>query len=141
KGALRFSEHFTDEGHRVFLHACRHALEGIVSKRVDSRYEQRRSRAWLKIKCLHRQEFVVGGFTAPAGSPQHFGALLLGHHDAAGSLVYCGRVGTGFSDASRAAIAVELEARRTAKSPFHAPPQGAGARDVRWVQPELVVEV
>src|SRR6185369_6457585 len=91
--------HQTGKGQAMFEQACRHHLEGIVSKRKDGPYRPGRGRDWLKVKCLRRQEFVIGGFTKPAGSREGFGALLLGVHEK-GKLVYCGRVGTGFTERS-----------------------------------------
>ncbi len=79
----------------MYEHACAHALEGIVSKRADSTYQSKCTLSWAKVKCVRSQEFVVGGYTEPTGSRKHFGALLLGYYDDAGSLMYCGRVGTG----------------------------------------------
>ena len=84
-------------GKRIFKEACQHELEGIVSKKIMGPYERRRSRNWLKVKCSKSQEFVIGGITAPQGARSHFGAILLGFYDRKGRLIYCGRVGTGFS--------------------------------------------
>ncbi|HUG93798.1 MAG TPA: DNA ligase D [Planctomycetaceae bacterium] len=138
---LRYSDHIRGHGEDVVHHACRQVLEGIVSKRADSPYEPRRSRTWVKLKCLNRQEFVIGGYTDPSGSRKHFGALLLGYHDTQGRLVYCGRVGTGFTDKSLAQVMKELKRRTTDTPPFHNPPAGREARGVHWLKPELVAEV
>ncbi|MGI8740584.1 MAG: non-homologous end-joining DNA ligase [Gammaproteobacteria bacterium] len=103
-GPLRYSDHLQGEGGRMYGQACSHALEGIISKRADSPYQSRRARTWVKIKCMRAQEFVVCGYTDPAGSRKYFGALLLGYHDPDGRLVYCGRVGTGFDSKSLKAV-------------------------------------
>ena len=87
------------------------------------------------------REFVVGGFTAPTGSRKHFGALLLGVYDAQGRLRYAGRVGSGFSQRSRAELRRKLAPLEREKSPFANPPSGAAARGVRWVRPRLVARV
>jgi ATP-dependent DNA ligase len=68
QGVLRYSDHIAGQGPDVAAHACRRALEGVISKRADSRYEQRRTSTWLKVKCLQRQEFVIGGWTDPSGA-------------------------------------------------------------------------
>lgn len=94
-GLLRFSDHVRGRGQEFLDFACRSGQEGIIAKRADSPYRQERTHDWLKVKCLNRQEFVVGGFTDPAGSRTGFGALLLGVYDDS-RLLYCGRVGTGF---------------------------------------------
>lgn len=137
---LRYSDHIQGQGPGVFRHACRYALEGVVSKRADSRYVFRRSRSWLKSKCRRRQEFVIGGYTDPKGARDHFGALLLGYYDDAGRLVYCGRAGTGFTARSLADLAEELASRSAATCPFSKRPPGP-SREFHWVRPELVAEV
>ena len=138
---LRYSDHIRGEGERVFRHACRFALEGIVSKRADSPYQSKRSANWLKVKCLQRQEFVIGGYSEPAGSRTGFGALLVGYADEGKELVYAGKVGTGFSDQTLVHLARELHRRKSAKSPFRNPLRGREAREVHWVRPELVAEI
>ena len=74
------------------------SLEGIVSKRADALYIPGNRGLWLKVKCLHREEFVVIGWTEPEGRRPYLGALLLAYHDADGKLVYAGRVGSGIDD-------------------------------------------
>jgi len=137
---VRFSEHVRGQGAAFHASACRHGLEGIVSKRADAPYASRRTRTWVKVKCAQRQEFVVVGWTEPEGTRAHFGALLLAHQ-AAGGLRYCGRVGTGFTQASLAAVASRLRGQETESPPVVDPPRGAAARGVHWVRPVLVAEV
>jgi len=86
------------------------------------------------------QEFVIGGFTAPGGSRQYLGALLVGVREGR-KLVYAGKVGTGFTQASLAELARRLEPLVRSESAFAEPPRGAEARGVRWVEPELVAQV
>jgi len=140
EGRVRFSEHVTGHGAAFFQQACRLSLEGVISKRADAPYENRRSRTWVKTKCLQRQEFVVGGWTAPQGSRRHFGALLLGTHEN-GALRYRGKVGTGFTDATLASLMARLRPLATRTTPFADPPRGAEGRRARWVEPRVVVEV
>lgn len=140
RGVLRFGDHVEGNGPAFLAEACRRGLEGIVSKRAQGRYEQQRSRGWLKTKCLRRQEFVVVGATQPQGARAHFGALLLGVHDD-GGLRYVGKVGTGFDDRTLADLAARLEPLRRPTSPLVDPPRGAEGRRARWVEPRLVVEV
>jgi len=144
KGAddrARYSDHVIGRGPEFFAKACELGAEGALCKRADAPYESGRSRSWLKVKCTSRQEFVIGGFTAPAGSRQHFGALLLGAHDEHGALRYAGKVGTGFSAASLAELRRKLRPLEQGASPFEPPPPRSEARGVRWVRPELVAEV
>ncbi|MDI6853218.1 MAG: DNA ligase D [Deltaproteobacteria bacterium] len=139
--SIRFGDHLQGKGQAFYESACEHGLEGVVSKRADSPYEPRRTSSWLKIKCLLRQEFVVGGYTDPSGSRPGFGALVLGYYDDQGRLVYCGRVGTGFTQKLLQQILKELKARHQVKTPFDVPPAGREARGVHWIKPELVAEV
>lgn len=141
RGTLRLSEHVVGQGGAFFENACALGVEGIVSKRAESRYAAGRGHDWLKVKCLKRQEFVIVGFTEPAGSRSHFGALLLavqGEH----GLVYAGRVGTGFTEATLGELSRALAPLASKRQPEleHAP-RGAQARGVHWVEPKLVGEV
>ena len=88
-GTLRYSDHQVGRGPEFFRHAARYGLEGIVCKRRDRPYHPGRSSDWLKVKCANRDEFVVIGFTDPAGSRQGLGALLLGYYDRHGAAALC----------------------------------------------------
>ena len=138
---IRFTEHVEGKGRTFFQHACEFALEGVVSKRRDSPYHSGRTRDWLKIKCLDRQEFVVAGFTDPEGSRSGFGALVLGVHDNLGRLRYVGRVGTGFTEETLRDLHARLKKLETDATPFEKSPIGRAARGVHWVEPRLVAEV
>ncbi len=140
-GLVRFSDHITGRGEVVFEQACRQEMEGIISKRTDAAYQAGRNRNWIKVKCGHRQEFVIGGFTDPSGSRVAFGALLLGVYDGQGQLRYAGRTGTGFSERSLKELHKKLTALKQSQSPFVNPPTGIDARGVHWVKPRLVAEV
>ena len=137
---IRLTTHVEGAGHQVFARACQLGLEGIVSKRADSPYEGKRTMAWQKTKCSARQELVIGGYTAPSGSRQHLGALLMGVREG-DALRYAGKVGTGFSEQTLRELATRLAPLRSDRSPFVDPPRGAEARDVQWVLPKLVAEV
>ena len=139
-GLIRFSDHVQGNGATFFAEACKHGLEGIVSKRADSRYEGTRGRDWQKVKCSQRQEFVIGGYTDPQGSRTGFGALLLGVYDG-DALRYCGKVGTGFNDAMLAKLSGRLAKLAADKPPFVDPPTGAEGRRAHWVKPDLVAEI
>jgi bifunctional non-homologous end joining protein LigD len=139
---LRFSQDFGEAASPQQLHAqaCKLGLEGLMAKRRDSRYASARSTDWLKVKCQQRQEFVIGGFTAPAGSRSGFGALLLGLREDDGRLRYAGNVGSGFAEATLRALHGRLRERVVRSSPFSAgsKPEGKG---IQWVRPDLVAEV
>jgi bifunctional non-homologous end joining protein LigD len=138
QGPVRFTQHRNREGERQYRDACRRGWEGLIAKRADAPYVHGRSRDWLKLKCGAEQELVIGGFTAPRGSRQELGALLLGHWRD-GSFVYAGKVGTGFDLATLHDLARRLAPLRRDDSPFDAgePP----ARGTTWVEPELVAQV
>ncbi len=138
---VRYSDHIEGHGKAFFDQVCKTGLEGIISKRADSKYIGKRTHHWLKIKCFLRQEFVIGGYSEPGGSRIGFGALVLGYYDDAGNFIYCGRVGTGFDDALLTSIHEELKKREVKKTPFDSPPTGPDAKGVTYVSPELVCDV
>src|SRR5712692_8903162 len=117
RGVVRYGDHMLERGEAFFAAASEQRLEGIVAKRIASRYAGGRSRDWLKIKCERRQEFVIGGYTAPQGSRAHFGALHLGLYED-GRLVYVSKVGTGFDAAALAWLMERLRPLGRATSPF-----------------------
>jgi len=141
RSSLRFSAALAGDGRDVLAQACRNGLEGVLGKRADSPYRSVRTRDWIKLKCRQRQEFVIGGFSPPAGSRHGFGALLLGVHARNGGLRYAGRVGTGFDNATLDDLTRRLTRLRRADPPFVEPPRGRLARDVQWVDPRLIAEV
>ena len=135
---VRFSAVFEAKAADVVECACRLGLEGVIAKRRNSAYLTRRSSDWVKLKCGHRQEFVIGGYTDPKGSRTGVGSLLLGVHEA-GRLKYSGNVGTGFNEQTLRELRRQLEALASDHSPFGA---GTGIpRGAHWVKPELVCEV
>lgn len=135
---IRYSEHFAVPGRDFLHHVSQLGLEGMVSKRGDLPYRAGRGPAWQKIKCLRRQEMVIGGFTDPEGSRHGFGALLLGLYEADGSLSYCGKVGSGFDDATLAALPDRLAPYETDERPDRIE---AGLEPDRWFRPGVVLEV
>ena len=121
----------------VFRRACAQGWEGIVAKRSGSIYREGRSSEWRKFKCSCRQELVIGGFTEPRGTRNGFGALLLGYWQQ-GELVYAGKVGTGFTDATLRQLRRALLEIERPSSPFASP---VTERGPHWVEPTLVAEV
>lgn len=141
RDAVLFSGTFQAAPEDLLSSACSMSLEGVIGKRADAPYRAGRSPAWIKLKCGQRQEFVIGGYSAPKGSRSGFGALLLGVYDDAGALRYAGRVGTGFNETSLRALHHDLRGLSIDTPPFANPPTGADARDVQWVKPERVAEI
>ena len=140
-GPVRYSDHLAGNAEDAFSHACMHGLEGIMVKLASAPYAATRSQAWLKVKCQQRQEFVLGGYTDPAGKREKFGALLLGVYEDDGSLRYAGRVGTGFDAAMLHSLSKDFAALATDTPPFRDPPRKRGAPGLHWLEPKLIAEV
>lgn len=136
---IRCSEHLAGSGAAMWENACRLGAEGIISKRADGRSIAGRTTDWRKVKCLQRQEFVVGGYTSPRRSRSHFGSLLLGYHQGP-HLRYAGRVGTGFDEQALRGIHAKLKALEQEKPSFEDVPRPA-TRGAHWVRPKLVAEI
>ncbi len=135
---IRFTPHRNEVGERLYEEACRKGLEGVIAKRADSPYRATRSRDWLKLKCHAEQELVIGGFTAPQGSRTDFGALLVGHFEG-DTLLYAGKVGTGFDRSTLADLGAQLRDLESEDNPFadvHPIPRGT-----HWVEPQLVAQI
>lgn len=141
QGALRYSDHMDGANAAMRRNACGLGLEGIVCKRADSPYRAGRGRDWVKLKCLQREEFIVLGWTEPAGHRSGLGALHLGYYDPKDALHYAGGVGTGFTDHELADLRKQLDARAAPAPPpllyGEEPPEPR----VHWVKPDLVAEV
>ncbi len=125
------------EGGAAFQSACSLGLEGIMAKDLAGIYEEKRTKGWVKIKCVRRQEFVIGGYTDPGGSRSKFGALMLGYY-LDGKLAYCGKAGTGFDEKTLNSLYNKLRRIEISGSPFF---NLANAEDVHWVKPVLAAEV
>ena len=122
-GRIRFSDHVDGRGDAFFAQACRLGLEGIVSKRRDLPYRAGRHGGWVKTKCVQRQEFVIGGFTDPEGMRAGLGALLIGYYEG-DRLVFCGKVGTGFTHKAALDLRARLDRLERKTCPFTPPPAG-----------------
>jgi bifunctional non-homologous end joining protein LigD len=138
-GDVHFSDHLQADGEMVFRKAAELHAEGIISKRAASPYVSGRGGDWLKLKCVHEQEFVVGGFTEPTNGHHGIGALLLGYYEA-GKLIYAGRTGTGFTQKTHKFLRDQLDELQQAATPFDNPPAEARTGAI-WVRPKLVAQV
>jgi bifunctional non-homologous end joining protein LigD len=138
-GNVRWTQYRNRDGEALFEEACRKGWEGLIAKRADSPYVTTRSKDWLKFKCEHGQELVIGGFTEPRGSRVEFGALLLGYYRD-GRLQYAGKVGTGFDTETLHELGAELR-ELARKDPAFAEPQTIKERGVTWVEPKLVAQI
>jgi DNA ligase D-like protein (predicted ligase) len=145
---LQYCDHQIGHGLAFYTEACAMKLEGIVSKRADASYAPGDRGRWVKVKCLHREEFVVVGWTDPEGARPYLGALLLAYYDPGGSLAYAGRAGTGINRAELERLWHRLQPLATSQMPLDAPPPRSTRfgsplvlSRVHWVRPELVAEV
>jgi DNA ligase D-like protein (predicted ligase) len=144
---LQYSDHQLGRGPEFHAKACELRLEGIVSKRADAPYVPGNRGLWVKTKCLHREEFVVVGWTDPEGARPYLGSLLLAYYDPEGRLVYAGRAGVGINEAELERLWRRLQPP-TPNRPLQVPPPRTSRfgsplvlSRVHWVRPELVAEV
>jgi bifunctional non-homologous end joining protein LigD len=149
---IRPSQPLKGRFHQLLAQVRKHGIEGLIGKLPGSKYEPgRRTGAWIKIKVLNEQEFVIGGFTPPGGSRKYFGALLVGYHEGK-NLIFASKVGTGYSDAVLRAVHGRMEPLHTEKCPFANLPtkrkgrwgQGITRSEMTkctWLKPRLVCEV
>jgi bifunctional non-homologous end joining protein LigD len=136
---IHFSDHYAEKGLDLFEAAKQRGLEGIVAKKRNSAYQEKRSNDWLKIKITQRQECVIGGYTDPEGSRECFGALVLGLYDRSGRLIHVGQVGTGFDQKTLKEMFARLQPLKAKQNPFYG--EIGGLRRVHFVRPQLVAEI
>jgi bifunctional non-homologous end joining protein LigD len=149
---VRFSAEIRGDPKKLLEEVRKRGLEGLIGKRHDSVYEAgRRSRSWIKLKCVAEQEMVIGGYTPPEGNRKHFGALLVGYFER-GKFRFAGKVGTGFDAALLKSLHQKMRDRSRATCPFANVPeklQGRWSQNItpremkqcKWVKPELVCQV
>jgi bifunctional non-homologous end joining protein LigD len=147
---VRISSMVRGDGRALYKEALDRGWEGLIAKHADSLYKSgKRSPDWRKLKIVHEQEFVIGGWTEPRQTRAYFGALLLGVYEphvpdeppAPGpqSLIYTGHIGTGFNEKELARVMKLLKARETKTCPFKTKPKSN--EPAHWVKPELVAQV
>nr|WP_295663276.1 DNA ligase D [Polymorphobacter sp.] len=136
---LHYSEHVRGGGEAMFSALCAAGYEGVVSKRADGKSRPDRSGSWVKSKCTHRQEFVIGGWSKSENG-RGFASLLLGVQEN-GGLRYAGRVGTGFDDRTLEDVTAKLAKLAADKSPFADKLPAIAKRGANFVRPELVAQV
>jgi bifunctional non-homologous end joining protein LigD len=137
KGVIRYSEHVEGGGEKLLTEFCKAGFEGVISKRADARYIGARSNAWVKTKCILRQEFVITGWT-PSDKARGFRSLILGvNRD--GKLRYAGKVGTGFDMAEIGRLMKRMAPLESKRPTLDAP--RAAVRGAHWIEPRLVAEI
>ncbi len=124
---------------KLLLEEVKHrGLEGIIGKQRNSVYEPgRRSGAWIKLKCVEQQEFVIGGYTPPQGARKHFGAILVGYYENK-KLVFAGKVGTGFTTKLLAVLHKKFRDEERADCPFVDLPSKQNGQWVQGITPSLM---
>jgi bifunctional non-homologous end joining protein LigD len=149
---IRYSGAIGGDARQLLQEVKRRGLEGIIGKQPNSVYEPgRRSGAWIKIKCVNEQEFVIGGYTPPQGSRKYFGAILVGYHENK-KLVFAGKVGTGFTVKSLSILYKKFQKETRSDCPFVDLPSkqnGQWVQDItpsmmrkmHWVNPIFVCEI
>ncbi|HEX8871941.1 MAG TPA: DNA ligase D, partial [Candidatus Acidoferrum sp.] len=135
---VRYSDHQMEHGKELFELAKQRGLEGIVAKKVDSRYTSERSTNWVKLKTTQTLDAVAAGWTAPRGAGAPFGALLLGLYQGK-KLRFIGHVGSGFDGKMQKEIAGRLKKLAVAVCPFAETPETN--EKAFWASPELVARV
>jgi bifunctional non-homologous end joining protein LigD len=148
--AIRYSASFTANIDELLRRVCELSVEGLIGKRAGSKYDSKRSGAWIKIKLYQQGSFVIGGYTQPGGERKHMGALLVGVY-VNGKLKFTGRVGTGFSEKLLRSLSLELNKIAVKACPFFNLPatgrgldQGLTLAEMKrcvWVKPSMVCEV
>jgi bifunctional non-homologous end joining protein LigD len=149
---IRYSGAIGGDAKRLLDEVKRRGLEGIIGKQRNSVYEPgRRTGAWIKLKCVNEQEFVIGGYTPPQGARKHFGAILVGYHKDK-KLVFAGKVGTGFTTKSLAIFHKKFQAQERRDCPFVDLPSKQNGewvlgitpsmmRKMHWINPKFVAEI
>src|ERR1700736_3795485 len=147
---MRYSGEVQGDVQTLLKEVKRRGLEGIIGKQRQSVYEPgRRSGAWIKLKVLNEQEFVIGGYTPPAGSRKHFGAILVGYYentpkagrkerDSRPRLLFAGKVGTGFNSKSLAALATKSREEERDTCPFADLPSKQNGQWVQGITPSMM---
>jgi bifunctional non-homologous end joining protein LigD len=135
--AVQVAARIAEDGIEAFELAVRRGLEGVIGKDSSSSYVEGRSRAWLKVKVNQREEFVIGGYTAPEGTRRHFGALLLGAYNR-DQLQYVGKVGTGFNEEILGSLHQRMRRLARSKSPFSS---GVKEKSATFIAPKLVAQI
>jgi bifunctional non-homologous end joining protein LigD len=134
---LLIAQRLAENGLRAYRLAQRRGFEGVVAKDASSPYVEGRSRYWLKVKIRKEEEFIIGGYTEPAGSRKYFGALLLGAYKK-GALRYVGKVGTGFNEKTLSSLSRKFKPLVRKESPFVPP---LPMKTATFLSPKLVAQI
>jgi len=135
---IRFSGPIGTDARRLLAEVKRRGLEGLIGKLRDSVYEPgRRSGAWIKLKATNEQEFVIGGYTPPAGARKYFGAILVGYYEK-NRLMFAGKVGSGFTEKSLSLLRKKFRTAARDDCPFADLPSKQGGQWVQGITPSMM---
>lgn len=140
---IQMTHYIESDGDAALQHVCDAGGEGIICKRLTAKYSHKRDKNWLKVKCTRRQEFVIAGYSPSDKKARPFASVLVGQY-VDGSLIYKGRIGTGFDDFGLRGLAAKFAKIKVDNNPFSERAGGVDrkiARDAQWLQPVLVAEV
>ncbi|HEY8423407.1 MAG TPA: DNA ligase D [Clostridia bacterium] len=137
---LYFSRHVLGNGKQNLEAACRLNMEGIVGKKINSKYTGTRNGDWVKIKCSNSQEFVIGGYTKTDKKIKGISSILLGYYDG-DNLIYCGRAGTGFTEKTQQELEQKFESVKQPGPPFSNAPKPKTNENITWLKPIYVAQV
>jgi bifunctional non-homologous end joining protein LigD len=139
---IRYSGNIGGDAKALLAEVNRRGLEGIIGKQRNSIYEPgRRSGAWIKLKCVREQEFVIGGYTPPQGSRKHFGAILVGYYNKDKNLVFAGKVGTGFTAKSLSMLHKKFRTQERSDCPFADLPSKQNGQWVQGITPSMMRKI
>lgn len=134
---LKYTDHKVGDGIKFFKQACRLKWEGLIAKDAHSAYTGKRSKAWLKFKCIMQEELIIVGYTEPQGTRTDFGALLVGYYKGK-NLIFAGKVGTGYSQEVLKTLGAKLRRLEIKRCPLSNYTENVNS--VHWVSPKLVAE-
>lgn len=137
---LHFSKHSEGNGKESLKVVCEKNFEGLIAKRADSVYSGTRNGDWIKLKCDNRQEFIIGGYTITEKNTSGVSSVLLGYYEN-NDLIYAGRAGTGFTEASAKALQKKFDTIMRKNSPFKNSPKIKNHEKITWIKPEYAAEI
>jgi len=137
---LYYTKHILENGLKYYKKACQNNWEGVIAKYIFGVYEEKRSRNWLKFKCVNEQELIIIGYTKPHGLRKYFGALLLGYYKDK-KLIYAGKVGTGFSQYILKDLYNKFQRIKLKKAILNDISDVKKIDEITWIKPIIVAEI
>jgi bifunctional non-homologous end joining protein LigD len=138
--SLLFSKHVLGNGKQNLEAACKHNMEGIIGKKINSKYSGTRNGDWIKLKCAQSQEFVIGGYAKTNKKIRGISSLLLGYYEG-DNLIYCGRAGTGFTEKTQLELEQKFQSIKQQAPPFQNAPKPKTDEKITWLKPMYIAQV